>query len=276
MESAIFVVATPIGNLGDITLRAVDVLKGVDLIAAEDTRHTSRLLNALDIECPLVSLHEHNEYSKSDSLLDKVAEGASLAIVSDAGTPLISDPGGIIVERARDRGLKVVPIPGPSAFVAAWSVAGLSAKSFIFDGFAPAKSKARDSFFEGRLSEERTLIIYEAPHRIVSCLESLGRVMPDRKVVLARELTKTFETILSGSPAELLAILSDDPNQTKGEFVVLIEGRASENEKQESDLIRLLSLLLPHVSPKTAAAIVAEYVDGQRNEIYKLTLALKQ
>jgi len=278
LESGIYVVATPIGNLGDISERAINTLAQADVIAAEDTRHTRRLLDAVGVDTPMISLHEHNEFDRAESLIERVKAGQTIALVSDAGTPLISDPGGILVQKARQRGVRVVTIPGPSAVIAALSISGLAVGRFVFDGFLPSKSKAREEQLEQYMEEPRVVVFYESPHRIVDSLKSFQKVLPERPLVLARELTKTFETVLQGSPAELLDVMAEDANQTKGEFVVLLAGapEATAEEGVSVEAQGWLRALLPLMPVKKAASVVAERTGAKKNELYQLALSWKE
>ena len=279
IESALYVVATPIGNLGDISQRAVDVLSKVDLVAAEDTRHTQRLLVHLGIDAQLISLHEHNERGKSESLVRRIEGGESIALVSDAGTPLISDPGYFFVKTARELGVKVVPIPGASALVTALSASGLASDRFVFEGFLPAKEGAKKKKLETFLTEKRTVIFYESPHRIVSTLESMAVVFGgERRVVMARELTKTFETILSLPVNELLGVVKADHHQQKGEFVLLVEGvleQAIDRESINFDVEKSMAVLLKELPIKKAASVVAEMTGLPKKELYSLGLTIQ-
>lgn len=276
LSAGVYIVATPIGNLGDITLRAIDVLKSADLIAAEDTRHTRRLLDALSIQNKLLSLHEHNEFARVDAVLAEVEAGKAVALVSDAGTPLISDPGSILVNHARERGLAVVPVPGPSAVITALSAAGLDCRRFIFEGFLPAKNKAREDVLASFKDEARSVVFYESPHRIQASLAAFAEVLPGRKLVLARELTKTFETFLSGQAPDLLATMADDPNQTKGEFVVLLAGaEPAEEGELDASVDELLLALLDELPVKKAAALAAKIKGLKKNLLYQRALELK-
>ncbi len=272
----IYVVATPIGNLEDISMRALATLKEVDLIAAEDTRHTGQLCRHLGIETRLISMHAYNEKSRVDALVRQVQEGVSLAVVSDAGTPLISDPGFLLVRSAAESNLDIVPVPGPSAFVAALSVAGLPSNRFTFEGFLPAKRQARMSQLQGLRDEERTLIFYESPHRILELLADCRDCFGGRPMVLARELTKTFETILRGTADELLGMLQDDSNQQRGEFVVLVEGAPQQDvSAMEVDADLLLQELLAELPTKKAAAITAKVTGLPKNALYAKALEYK-
>jgi 16S rRNA (cytidine1402-2'-O)-methyltransferase len=277
LESAIYIVATPIGNLSDITLRAIDVLKEVDLVAAEDTRHTRRLLEYHGIAAKTISLHEHNETQKSDSLIEQVLQGRSIALVSDAGTPLISDPGYILVQRAKQHGVSVVPIPGPSALIAALSASGVPSDKFIFEGFLPAKNKSKRELLESFENEKRTVMFYESPHRIVSTMEMMVECFPLRNMCVARELTKCYETIKYDTAENILSWMKADENQTRGEFVLVLEGSSdpvlSENEEQKKVL---LARLLEELPPKKASAVVSDVLGGSKKEIYALALSMKE
>lgn len=276
LESALYIVATPIGNLKDITQRAVEILSVVDVIAAEDTRHTRRLLDSLGIRASMLSLHEHNEQVRAGSVLDRVEQGQSVALVSDAGTPLISDPGYILVQQAQSRGIRVVPVPGPSAMTAALSVSGIACGKFVFEGFLPAKAKAKRERLLTYRRERKAVVFYESPHRIVDTLRVLVEVFPDRRLGLARELTKTFETIINGLVADVLQQVEADLNQQKGEFVLVLEGgKELDKDPLDVDEDKLLELLLAELPPKRAASIVAEAVGKKKKELYQRALELK-
>ena len=276
MESAIYIVATPIGNLSDITIRAIEILKSVDLVAAEDTRHTRKLLDHYDIRTKMVSLHDHNELQKSQGLVERVMDGGSLALVSDAGTPLISDPGHTLVNEAKKQGVKVVPIPGPSAIIAALCAAGIPCGKFIFEGFLPSKKKAKLDVLMGYSLERKAVVFYESPHRVLSTLECMLEVFGDRVIAVAREITKRFEMIKRGPIPELLDWMSRDNNQQKGEFVLILSGvtgvevTSSDQEKKV-----MLARLLTDLPPKKASAIVSDLLGGSKKEIYNLALELK-
>ncbi|NRB55647.1 MAG: 16S rRNA (cytidine(1402)-2'-O)-methyltransferase [Salinicola sp.] len=276
-EGVLYVVATPIGNLEDLSARAGRVLSEVDAIAAEDTRHTQRLLRHLGVERPLISLHEHNEAARVDQLRRRLLDGGQLALVSDAGTPLISDPGFVLVRELRRSGCRVVPIPGPCALVAALSAAGLPTDRFTVEGFLPAKSGARRKRLEAGASREETRVFYESPHRIRDLLDDLASVVGDRQVVLARELTKTFETLLEGSANELLAIMDADPDQARGEFVVMLAGapvkEASADDAEGEALLR--AMLAEEVAVKSAAAIAVRLLGGRRKHWYQMALSIR-
>ena len=271
MHSAgtLYVVATPIGNAGDIGARAIETLRQVDAICAEDTRHSGQLLARLGISRPLVALHEHNEEAQAGQLVERLRGGQSLALVSDAGTPLVSDPGFRLVRAAREAGIKVSPVPGPSALVAALSVAGLPSDRFVFEGFLPAKTKARREHLQALAGEPRTLIFYESSHRIEDCLaDAVAAFGADRRAVLARELTKLFETVLDGSLAELAARVATDADQRKGEFVLLIEGAPADAEAALHAGQRLYEQLREHLPPSKAAKVASEITGAPRKALY--------
>jgi 16S rRNA (cytidine1402-2'-O)-methyltransferase len=278
-QGVLYIVATPIGNLDDLSARAVSVLNSVDVVAAEDTRHSGRLLQHLGLNKRLIALHDHNERDRAGSLLQELEAGRSVALISDAGTPLISDPGYVLVREARNRGLKVSPIPGACALVAALSAAGLPTDRFLFVGFLPAKRSGRRAALEQQVRETATLVFYESPHRILDAVSDIAAVFgEEREIVLGRELTKTFETFYSGSVAEVLATLEADPHGTKGEFVVMIRGAepvASDDDAGTLDVDRLLKLLLPELPVKKVAKLVAELSGRPKNELYQRALELK-
>lgn len=273
----LYVVATPIGHLEDITYRAVKVLEEVDLIAAEDTRHSAKLLLYYGIHTPLFSLHEHNEQQQTKGLLVRLREGESVALISDAGTPLINDPGYRLVSAARTEGLKVSPIPGPCAAIAALSAAGLPGNRFVFEGFLPAKAVARRKRLQELADEVRTLVFYESSHRILQGLDDIRDFLgPKRQAVIARELTKTFETLQSGSLRELCNWLQEDPNHQRGEFVILVVGETySKGEATETYLYKVLSTLLMELPLNSAVRIAVNITGAPRNKVYQLALALK-
>lgn len=275
MESAIYIVATPIGNLSDITIRGLEVLRGVDLIAAEDTRHTRRLLDHHSISAKLVAYHEHNEAEKSLYLISEVQEGKSIALVSDAGTPLISDPGHTLVSLAKKEGVKVVPVPGPSALIAALSASGLPCGKFIYEGFLPVKQKAKRDFLELFRYEARTVVFYESPHRILSSLEALASLFPKRHLVIARELTKRFETITKGLTEELLSWTLTDDNQQRGEFVLVLSGASKQGDEDLLNQEKLLARLIEHLPPKKAVQIVTEFYGGDKKSLYNRAVSIR-
>jgi len=273
----LYIVATPIGNLGDISQRALDVLSLVDMIACEDTRHTQKLLTAFSIKNKTISMHDHNERQRQEYIAGLLKNGQSIALVSDAGTPLISDPGFHLVRHCRQEGLKVSPIPGACAAIAALSVAGLPTDRFSFEGFLPSKSGARQSTLSALSSEERTMVFYDAPRRAIDTVSDIVSVLGgDRYVVIARELTKTFETIYSDTAENLLAWLNQDPNQLKGEMVLIIEGHKIDPNAISPKVIDTLKLLLKEMKPKTACAITAEIYGVKKNALYDIALSLKQ
>jgi len=275
-DGTLYVVATPIGNLADISQRAAEILASVNLIAAEDTRVTSRLLQHLGISGRMLSLHEHNELKRSEQLLIHLGEGEDIALVSDAGTPLISDPGYPLVRRVREAGIRVVPVPGPSAIISALSVAGLPTDRFVFEGFLPGKAASRRARLEQLQAETRTLVFYESPHRVLVCIEDMQACFgEDRQAVVARELTKTFETIRNGSIAELLEWMQQDSNQQRGEFVLLVAGADEIENPGQLDEKHVLQVLLEDLPVKQAAALAARICDGKRNHFYQLALAMK-
>ena len=267
--ATLYVVATPIGNIGDLSPRALEVLKSVGAICAEDTRHTRQLLARYGVEKPLVALHEHNEDALAERLVVRLQAGESLALVSDAGTPLVSDPGYRLVRAARVAGVRVSPLPGPCAFVAALSAAGLPSDRFIFEGFLPAKAGARRERLQQLAAETRTLAFYESAHRIEEALADMALVFGgDRPAVVARELTKLFETILDGSLGDLHARVAADPNQRKGEFVVLVQGAPDVADARLIEGRRLYAALGQHLPPSTAAKIAAELSGAPRKALY--------
>ncbi|GAB6263318.1 16S rRNA (cytidine(1402)-2'-O)-methyltransferase [Photobacterium sp. CCB-ST2H9] len=268
--ATLYIVPTPIGNLADITQRALEVLANVDLIAAEDTRHTSRLLSHFAISTRTFALHDHNEQQKADVLIDKLRQGSSIALVSDAGTPLISDPGYHLVTRCRQAGVKVVPLPGACAVVTALSASGLPSDRFSFEGFLPAKSKGRQDTFRALMEDPRTLIFYESPHRILDSLADMLAVLgPERQVVLARELTKTFETIHGAPLGELIPWLNEDSNRIRGEMVLLVAGHRADKDDLPAEALRTLKILAAELPLKKASAMAAEIHGVKKNALYK-------
>ncbi|MGB6977549.1 MAG: 16S rRNA (cytidine(1402)-2'-O)-methyltransferase [Gammaproteobacteria bacterium] len=273
----LYIVATPIGNLDDLTPRALHVLGGVNLIVAEDTRHSKKLLQHFNLQTPLRSLHEHNERARIAELLDLLYQGQQIAVISDAGTPLIRDPGYHLVHAAHENGIRVVPIPGACAAIAALSAAGLPADRFVFEGFLPAQSSARLRHLQELVTETRTLIFYETPHRIVAMLQDALNVFgAERHTVLAKELTKVFETIHAAPLGELLDWLQQDENRRRGEFVVLVAGAAESPALQQAALPtgQLLAILLAELSLKQAVKIASQITGLKKNYVYEL--ALKQ
>ncbi|WP_122448091.1 16S rRNA (cytidine(1402)-2'-O)-methyltransferase [Pseudomonas viridiflava] len=272
---SLYVVATPIGNLDDMSVRALKVLREVALIAAEDTRHSARLMQYFGISTPLAACHEHNERDEGSRFITRLLAGDDIALISDAGTPLISDPGYHLVRQARAAGVPVVPVPGACALIAALSAAGLPSDRFIFEGFLPAKAVGRRAKLELVKEEPRTLIYYEAPHRILECLQDMELVFgADRHALLAREITKTFETLKGLPLGELRAFVEADSNQQRGECVVLVAGWT---QPEDEDVIgaearRILDLLLEEMPLKRAAALAAEITGVRKNLLYQVAL----
>ncbi|MFT6287188.1 MAG: 16S rRNA (cytidine1402-2'-O)-methyltransferase [Alcanivorax sp.] len=274
MESGLYIVATPIGNLGDISHRAVEVLRSADLIAAEDTRHSRHLLQHFAIDTPIFAYHEHSDDRAQQRILSVLGEGGTVALVSDAGTPLISDPGFKLVRQAQDEGFKVVPIPGACAAIAALSVAGLATDRFLYEGFLPAKAMQRESRLTALAQQTATLVFYEAPHRVIDALGAMVEILgANREAVLAREITKAFETIRRGTLAELQAFVAADPNQRRGEIVIVVAGGAKVEAVLDAGLERLLLQLADEMPGKRAAAIVAEFSGLRKNQLYDFLLA---
>jgi len=267
----LYIVPTPIGNLGDITQRAIEVLSNVDLIAAEDTRHTGKLLSHFNIQTKTYALHDHNEQQKAQVLVEKLLAGHSIALVSDAGTPLISDPGYHLVTQCRQAGVKVVPLPGACAVITALSASGLPSDRFSFEGFLPAKSKGRKDKFLEIAKAERTCVFYESPHRILDSLADMLDILgPEREVVLARELTKTFETIQGMPLGELVEWVKADENQQRGEMALLIHGyRSTAEDTLPDEATRTLAILTKELPLKKAAAMAAEIYNLKKNTLYK-------
>ena len=267
--ATLYVVATPIGNLGDLSPRAQEVLRSVAAICAEDTRHTGQLLSHFGISKPLVALHDHNEEAMAERVVARLLGGESLAVVSDAGTPLVSDPGFRLVRAARAAGVKVSPIPGACAAIAALSVAGLPSDRFVFEGFLPAKGAARRERLNKLAAETGTLVFYESSHRIAESLADMaGAFGGERPAVVARELTKLFETVLDGNLQQLLAKVLADDNQRKGEFVVMVQGAGDDEEAKIAEGRRLYAKLNEHLPPSTAAKLAAELSGAPRKALY--------
>uniref|UniRef100_A0A6V7KHB3 Uncharacterized protein n=1 Tax=Bracon brevicornis TaxID=1563983 RepID=A0A6V7KHB3_9HYME len=272
--STLYIVPTPIGNLGDITERALSVLRGVDVVAAEDTRHTGLLLQHFAISARLFALHDHNEQQKADHLLAKLQQGQSIALVSDAGTPLINDPGYHLVRRCREAGVRVVPLPGPCAAITALSAAGIASDRFCYEGFLPAKTKARQDRLLQLSEETRTLIFYESTHRLIDSLADIATVLGEaRYVVLARELTKTWESIQGAPVGELLAWVQEDENRRKGEMVLIVEGFQPDESALSAEALRTLALLRAELPLKKAASLAAEIHGVKKNALYSYALA---
>ena len=276
--STLYIVATPIGNLRDISLRALDILAAVDVIAAEDTRTTAHLLTHHSITKKMMALHQHNERATAKKIVNLLAQGNSVALVTDAGTPGISDPGVILVNTVRDHGYEVVPIPGANAAVCALSAAGIAAPHFLFYGFLPASAGPRRRELEGLKSQPYTLVFYETPHRILECVAALAEVLgTHRQLVIARELTKLFETIHICTLDNALAWLQADTNRQKGEFVLLLSGAEVQKEEGLSDQTQYtLKLLLQELPLKQAVRLATDITGESRNMLYAQALALKK
>lgn len=274
MTGTLYIVATPIGNLEDITLRALRILKEVDIIAAEDTRHTQKLLSKYNIRTPLTSYHDHNKEEKGPVIVAKLLEGENVALVSDAGTPGISDPGYFLINLAADRKIKIVPIPGATAAVAALSISGLPTDRFVFEGFLPSKQTGRRKRLMELKNEQRTLVFYEAPHRIINAIEDMLSILGDRKAVVTRELTKIHEEAMRGSLSEILDRLNK--GIFKGEFTIIIHGAVERPEDQHIDTAQYLKNLIQHrgLSRKEAVAAAAEELGLPKKEVYKESLKI--
>ncbi|MBC6907322.1 16S rRNA (cytidine(1402)-2'-O)-methyltransferase [Saccharophagus sp. K07] len=272
----LYIVPTPIGNLADMVPRAIEVLQTVDLIAAEDTRHSGKLMQHFQISTPMISYHDFSSEQKAQDLLDRLKAGKNIALISDAGTPLISDPGYRLVSAAREEGINVIPIPGACAAIAALSASGLPSDRFAFEGFPPAKNSARRAFYQALVQDSRTLIFYESPHRIQASLADLLEVFgPERRMVMAREISKTFETFLSGTISSVLAIVEQDPDQQKGEIVLLVAGYQPPEQQEElsPEACRVMSLLLDEKLPvKQAASLAAAITGEKKNRLYDWAL----
>ena len=271
MTGTLFIVATPIGNLDDITFRAIEILKSVDLILAEDTRHSQKILNHFDIKTPISAFHDYNEREKCTTVIDKLKQGVSIALISDAGTPLISDPGYVLVSAAKKNSVNVVPIPGPSALIAALSASGVPSDSFSFFGFLPSKQNARIKTLKTFISRPETIIIYESPKRILAALTDMLFVFGEaREVCLAKELTKTFETILTTNIPNLISYIASDPNHQKGEFVLLISSSGKKKQLElDQQLDNLLSVLCSEMGASKAAKLAAKITGIDKKYCYQ-------
>jgi len=278
----LYVVATPIGNLSDITRRAIETLEGVDWIAAEDTRHTKTLLSALGLNQTLLSLHEHNELQRTEQLLEKLKKGEQGALVSDAGTPLINDPGYHLVKRLREEGIEIIPIPGPSAVITALCAAGLPTDRFTYEGFLPAKPNKRLQALESLVNETRTMVFYESPHRVQACLHSFKTAFGcDRELVVARELTKKFEQFVSGSIQEVECYFEENTDKVRGEFVFMLAGAPIKSDMAEEALLleqdKMITVMLKQGLPvKQISGIIAELTGEKKKPIYQRTLQVKE
>ena len=274
--ACLYIVATPIGNLADMSQRAIEILQSVDVIAAEDTRHSGFLLQHFAIKTPSVSLHDHNEQQRSETLLARLQQGESIALISDAGTPLISDPGYKLVSLVREHGIPVIPIPGSCAVIAALSASGLPSDRFSFEGFLPPKQGARLQALEKLAADTRTLIFYDSPRRLQSTLHDMVTVFGgERRACLARELTKLHETINTKPLAELLEWVTNDANQQRGECVLLVEGAKQHQDASEVEVNRVLSLLLKELPVKKAAAMTSSLLGISKNNAYDMALKLQ-
>ena len=271
MTGTLFIVATPIGNLDDITFRAIETLKSVDLVLAEDTRHSQKILNHFDIKTPISAFHDYNEREKCTTVIDKLKQGVSIALISDAGTPLISDPGYVLVSAAKKNSVNVVPIPGPSALIAALSASGVPSDSFSFFGFLPSKQNARIKTLKTFISRPETIIIYESPKRILAALKDMLFVFGEaREVCLAKELTKTFETILTTNIPNLISYIASDPNHQKGEFVLLISSSGKKKQLElDQQLDNLLSVLCSEMGASKAAKLAAKITGIDKKYCYQ-------
>ena len=276
MTGTLFIVATPIGNLDDITFRAVEILKSIDIILVEDTRHSKKLLKHLNIAKPIRAFHEHNEREKTKVIISEIRSGKSIALISDAGTPLISDPGYFLVAQVKKEGLKVVPIPGPSALITALSASGLASDSFTFLGFLPSKQTARVKLLKSLVGRTETSIFYESPKRILATLTDMHSIYGDsREVCLAKELTKVFETIQTGSIPNLIDYLTIDQNHQKGEFVILISATDKiDIAEAETQLSSLLPILCAELGASKAAKLAAKITGIDKKQCYKRALDL--
>jgi len=274
--ATLYVVATPIGNVTDITLRALHVLLIADVVACEDTRKTGALLTRFGLNKQMVAAHQHNEREAADKLIQRMRAGERVALVSDAGTPAVSDPGARIVDAVRAAGLSVVPVPGASAAVTALSASGLVNDRFHFVGFLPAKAKQREAELTALKPMTATLVIYEAPHRIVDCVEALSNVFePARQIVFARELSKLFEEIHRCELKDALAWVKADANRERGEFVVLVEGAQAQTDAADAEAERILNILLAECSVKQAANLTAQITGRKKNALYERALQIK-
>ena len=272
MDAALYIVATPIGNLGDISERAIEILKQVDLIAAEDTRHSKTLLERFGIKTKMSAYHEYNEEKVTQQLIQQLLDGQSIALISDAGTPLINDPGYKLVVAAHDKGVQVIPIPGPSAIITALSASGLPTNKFIFEGYLPAKSEARKTRLNELKNESRTLVFYEAPHRIVESAKIMQEIFGvERRVTIARELTKQFEQIVRDTLSSINEKIESGEIKVKGEFVVIVEG-TKETLVTDKEALRINQILAEKLSPKDAAGLTAKITGRKKNEVYQLVL----
>ena len=279
MSGCLYIVATPIGNLADISFRAITTLKEVDMILAEDTRHVRPLLQHYGIQQSVQALHQHNEHKAAAYIIEKLQAGQNIALVSDAGTPLISDPGLPLVKLAKESGIKVIPIPGACALIAALSASGLAVTEFSFLGFLPRTSSARKTLFEAKLLDTKTWVFYEASHRILDTLEDMAAVLAaNREIVIAREITKLHETIVKTTVEQAVSLVRDEANMQKGEFVVIVSGAedAPKNQTLTAEQEKILRLLLNECSTKTAASIAAEITGVRKKILYQAALDMTE
>ncbi|WP_218660185.1 16S rRNA (cytidine(1402)-2'-O)-methyltransferase [Acinetobacter pittii] len=277
MSAQLFVVATPIGHLDDMTFRAIDILKSVSIVAAEDTRQSAQLFKHYNISTQLTACHDHNESNKIEQLVQKLLAGDDIALISDAGTPLISDPGFKLVRAAQEHGIRVVPVPGACAAIAALSAVGLPSDRFSFEGFLPSKASQRISQLEKLKNETQTLIFYEAPHRILECVKNMAEVFgEDRPVGFAREITKTFETIKKMTLKDLISFIENDHNQEKGEIVLVVGGAPEKTDLEQEKLDELLKRLLQDLSVKAASQLAADLTGVKKKVAYQRALELTQ
>ncbi|KRJ21635.1 MULTISPECIES: 16S rRNA (cytidine(1402)-2'-O)-methyltransferase [Acinetobacter] len=277
MSAQLFVVATPIGHLDDMTFRAIDILKSVSIVAAEDTRQSAQLFKHYNISTQLTACHDHNESNKIEQLVQKLLAGDDIALISDAGTPLISDPGFKLVRAAQEHGIRVVPVPGACAAIAALSAVGLPSDRFGFEGFLPSKASQRISQLEKLKNETQTLIFYEAPHRILECVKNMAEVFGEnRPVGFAREITKTFETIKKMTLKDLVSFIENDHNQEKGEIVLVVGGAPEKTDLEQEKLDELLKRLLQDLSVKAASQLAADLIGVKKKVAYQRALELTQ
>jgi len=276
MNGVLYIVATPIGNLDDITYRAVRLLKEVDLIAAEDTRHSAKLLNHLGISKKMISLHEHNERDRVETILSHLKDGDNIALISDAGTPLISDPGFHLVVAARDQGFQVSPVPGVSSIIAALSCAGLPTNEFLYVGFLSHKNQERVTKLSSFKNVSQTIVLLESTHRIFRLLEQINDLLPNANIVIAKELTKTYERFITGNALECLAVFAKDEFLVKGEFVVMLQQQVdSHAEKDAEEMERTLRLLMDDMPLKKAVSATVKLTGQKKNSVYQKALELK-
>ena len=276
LPACLYIVATPIGHLDDMSLRAIDVLRSVDLIAAEDTRHSAKLLNHFDVRTPLISYHDHSDTSDLESLLKRLRAGKAIALISDAGTPLVSDPGYKLVVACHQEQIPVVPIPGPSATIAALSAAGLPTDHFYFEGFLPSKPGQRENRLQALSAIEGTLIFFESPRRLAASVDAMHQVLGNREAALCRELTKTHETIYRADLSKLHEFVLSDTNQQRGEMVILVRGFDPATVTLTPETSRLLARLADELPPRRAAAVVADITGLPARQLYQWLLDRRQ